>query len=219
MIFIVVLLIAIALQLRKIIEINIKVLKSLNEIGSKLRDQFVALDNIEHAITGESQTRKFATDYVRKNFTDDGKLSNDDTSLRNYLQDASKRNTDIKIILNTIKVELEFFKKLWEFKSIDVKTKVYNKAYRNIVVTYKLDQLRAKKFPIEYIEKTSEYYELVEKHLDAIIEGKDTSETQKLIDEIHQKNGDAFKIDDVFIDAADLDEIKLANHDRKEKNT
>lgn len=213
---IVVLLIAIALQLRKITEINIKVLKYLIDIDSKSRDQFVALDNIEHAITGDSKTRKSLNDHVRKNFTKDGKLRSDESSLRNYLEGASKRNSDVKSILNMIKVELEFFKILWEFKSIDLKTKVYNKEYRKIVVNYKLDQLKAQKFSNAYIEETRGYYELIEKHKDAIIEGKDTSETQKLIDEIHQKNDDdAFKIDDIFIDTTDLDETQLANHDKK----
>lgn len=123
---VIILLIMVVRGLNKSIDTHEEVLKNIEKITASTKDQSTALEQIEYVISGQGSWKHLSQ-------------KSNPNSLRNYLDKAAVRHKDLKLI----KVELEFLRKLFEFKSIDAKTRIFDKVYRGMALAYRRDVLIA----------------------------------------------------------------------------
>jgi hypothetical protein len=146
--------------------VQYKLLKITNQIAEKLTSSdeeitrgLTSIDNIEYAITGTSQNQKDSQDYIRNKFSSNGNLRSDKTSLRDFLEHQKYENQEIKII----GVELKWLRKLWEYKNISSTTRVEDRQFRDLVLTYRYEWLIARGVAGEELDNAmKEYYKLDE---------------------------------------------------------
>ena len=145
-----------------LMQTNQKILNQLKNLEGNMEKQYIALDNMEYSITGTSQNQKSAQDYVRQNFSADGKLRSDNTSLRDYLENQRYRHRDIKLI----GVELRWLRQMWEYRNVSSKTKIEDKIFRQKALNYEYERLRAMGIEGETLVKEMEGYRKRDEKLD-----------------------------------------------------
>jgi hypothetical protein len=87
--------------------------------------------------------------------------------------------------LSLIKVEVEYFSELWQFKSIDIQTRVHSDILHNITDKYENKKYRAEKYNHE---QTGELVELREKLREHVRSGN-TNAIDKELEKLLSKEG------------------------------
>jgi hypothetical protein len=146
----------------KLLKTTNNILEKLNSVNDKNTQQLQSIDNIEYAITGTSQNQKGMQDYIRNNFSSNSKLSSDKASLRDFLERQKNQHRELKII----RVELKWLKELWKYKNISATTTVSDKQYRELVLMYQYELLKAQGIEGEALDTQMKKYRDIDKMFD-----------------------------------------------------
>jgi hypothetical protein len=143
----------------RLLRVANQISEKLSSTDDKIARKLASIDNIEYAITGTSQNQKDSQDYIRNKFSSNGNLRSDKTSLRDFLEHQKYENQEIKII----SVELKWLRELWEYKNISSTTRVEDKKFRELVLSYHYNWLIARGVTGEALDNAmKEYYKLDE---------------------------------------------------------
>jgi cell division protein FtsL len=146
----------------KLLKTANKILEKLTSINDNITQELKSIDNIEYAITGTSQNQKSMQDYIKNNFSSNGMLRSDNTSLRDFLERQKNQHQEIKII----GVELKWLKELWKYKNISGTTSVGDKQYRELILRYHYEWLIARGIEGEALDTQMKKYEELDKMFD-----------------------------------------------------
>ena len=146
----------------KLLKTTNNILEKLNSVNDKNTQHLQSIDNIEYAITGTSQNQKGMQDHIRNNFSSNSKLSSDKTSLRDFLERQKNHHRELKII----RVELTWLKELWKYKNISATTTVSDKQYRELVLMYQYELLKAQGIEGEALDTQMKKYRDIDKMFD-----------------------------------------------------
>lgn len=146
----------------KLLKTANKILEKLTSVNDNITQELKSIDNIEYAITGTSQNQKEIQDYIKNNFSSNGMLRSDNTSLRDFLEKQKYQHQEIKII----GVELKWLKELWKYKNISGTKSVGDKQYRELILRYHYEWLIARGIEGEELNIQMKKYEKIDKMFD-----------------------------------------------------
>jgi hypothetical protein len=169
-------------MLYKLINVASKILDKLTAVDEKVAQKLISIDNIEYALTGTSKIQKSIQDHIRNNFSSNGEMRSDKTSLRDFLENHKYEHQEIKII----GVELKWLRKQWEYKNISSTTRVEDRVFRDLALNFHYEWLRARGVTGESLKNEMEKYYKIDQMLDKK-SNKDEIENESF-DEFWRKN-------------------------------
>jgi len=164
----------------KLLLIANMILEKITSVNDRMMEELKSIDNIEYAITGTSKNQIAIQDHIRNNFSSNGKLRSDNTSLRDFLERQKYHHQEIKII----GVELKWLKELWKYKNISATTIVSDKQYREMILRYYYELLIAQGVEGEALEVQMKRYNTLDQMFDKTF---DENELKKIFPDVFGK--------------------------------